>query len=628
MLRNFIVSLLLSTFALSLSAAEQRSVTFTYANDDLLYWGKSKSEIYDIAIRIDDPALVGKKITGIRALINAYEGVESTSLWLSKELTLEKVGNVKVTVPDTYSSDVVPEKVVLPAYENHPFGQLSVELETPYEITSDGIYVGYSLTVPAVDKGVSLTDGQKFPVIISPSDNPKSLYVRASRDFLKWLPYNDRLEAAAAIYVTLEGDLAEYSVGIKEVSDAIVAADNDFSVDAKLTNFGAVSVSSVGYTYSIAGKTLQGSLDFPDPIVPDLSGETSVSFPIERVSELGDFDLHITIDKVNGEKNDNKLASASCSVSVLPFVPVHRPLVEEFTGTWCGWCPRGYIALELLNEEFGDDVVLAAYHDNDPMQAQDFPLNPDDIGFPSATLNRGAAEDPFYGVGNKGFGMKDEVKASIEKPVLAGIDVEAFWTDEAKTEIDVTAKAIFLEDKHDAGYKVGFLLINNGVTGFGTGWFQSNYFAGQQANYVGTELEVLTNWPKTVPNLVFNDVVVDVDGLMGVEGSIPENVTYNEPYTTKFSYDIEGNEVIQDKDKLYVAAFIINPDGTILNANKVKVDAGTSVKAVDTDAFEVSAEYYDISGARVQSPKTGMYLKVARMSDGSLRTEKLLKNKS
>ncbi|MDE7349846.1 MAG: thioredoxin family protein [Muribaculaceae bacterium] len=619
-----IVSCLVAAVSVSAMAAEERSVTFTYANEDLSAWGKAKSEIYDIAIRIEDPALVGKKITGIRALINAYEGLESTSLWLSKELTLEKVGSVKVTVPDTYSAEALPEKVVIPGYEDHPFGQISVSIDTPYEITQEGIYVGYSLTVPAVGKDVPLTDGQKYPVVLSPSENPLSLYVRASKDFLKWLPYNERLGAAAAIYVTLEGELAEYSVGIKQLSDAIVAVDSDFSLQAKLTNFGQVNVSSIGYTYSIAGKTLEGSLDFTDPIVPDLSGETSVSFPIERVSELGDFDLHITIDKVNGQENDNTLASASCSVSVLPFVPVHRPLVEEFTGTWCGWCPRGYIAMELLSEEFGDDVVLAAYHDNDPMQAQEFPLNPDDIGFPSATLNRGEAEDPFYGTGSKGFGMKNEVKASIEVPVLSDVQVEAHWTDEEKTKIAVTADAIFLEDKENAGYKVGFLLICDGLSGKGSSWIQSNYFTGQ-LGYNGTELEVLTTWPSKIPNLVFNDVVVDTDGLKGVAGSIPENVVYNEAYSVSFAYDIARNYIIQDKDKLKVAAFIINPDGTILNSNKTKIGDFTSVNMTDSDAVEVSAEYYDISGSRVSVPENGVFIKLVRMSDGTIRTEKLLR---
>ncbi|MDE6511951.1 MAG: hypothetical protein K2L00_07665, partial [Muribaculaceae bacterium] len=217
----------------------------------------------------------------------------------------------------------------------------------------------------------------------------------------------------------------------------------------------------------------------------------------------------------------------------------------------------------------------------------------------------------------------NEVKASIEESVLADIQVNAHWANEAKTRIEVTATAIFLEDKEDAGYKIGFLLISDGLSGIGSGWIQSNYFTGQQG-YNGTELEVLTAWPSKVANLVFNDVVVDTDGLKGVPGSIPDNVVYNESYTTSFGYDIARNGIIQDKDKLTVAAFIINPDGTILNANKVKVGNTSAVDMLDSEAVEVNAEYYDVSGSRISGPHDGVCIKVMKMSDGSLRTQKIV----
>ncbi|MDE6694096.1 MAG: hypothetical protein K2K05_11995, partial [Muribaculaceae bacterium] len=203
MMKKLLLGCMLSAIGFAAMAAEGSQV-ITYASDDLETWGKGKSEIYDVAIRIEDPALVGKKITAIRALLGTSEGLESTSLWLSKELTLEKIGSVKVTVPDVYSADVVSEPVTVAGIDN-PCGQLSVVLDAPYEITPDGIYVGYSLTVPAVEKGASLTDGQKNPVVVSPSDNPLSMYIRASKDYLKWIPCNDRINAAAAIIVTVEG---------------------------------------------------------------------------------------------------------------------------------------------------------------------------------------------------------------------------------------------------------------------------------------------------------------------------------------------------------------------------------------------------------------------------------------
>ncbi|MDE6633450.1 MAG: hypothetical protein K2K23_10665 [Muribaculaceae bacterium] len=621
MLKKFFASCLLGSAMISAMATES-AITFSYAGDEYAIWGKGKSEIYDSAIRIVDPALVGKKITSIRAVLNAYEGIESTSMWLSKELKLEKIDGVKVTVPDVCAAEVTPEKISLPGSEDS-FGQISTTLSEPYVITEDGIYVGYSFTVPAVEKGQVLSNKQQYPLLLSPCDNPNSLYIRASKDFLKWVSYNDKLGAAAMIYVTIEGEFPEYSVGIKSVPTTYAPLDKDFNIKAVISTPGIKDVTSIGYTYTVDGKSFDRTLEFDSPIASNFVNGTSVDIPIAAWPELGEFTVDLAINKVNGMDNENPGSSASCALKVLPFVPKHRPMLEEFTGTWCGWCTRGYFALEQLNELYGDNVVLAAYHDGDPMQVtSEFPVS--FSGFPNSTLNRNGTEDPYYGNTTDGFGMKKEVIASMETVVPADISVDAVWANEEKTKINVSSAATFFENKENAGYKVGYLLINNGLTGEDESWWQSNYFPGSAVNYIGTELEVLTKWPSKVPDLIFNDVVVDVNGMKGVDDSVPADIEFNKPYASEFSYDIASNDVIQDKDKLYVAAFIINPNGTILNANKVKVVDASGVKSVGSDAEEVSAEFFNLSGMSVAQPQNGIFVKVAKLSDGSLKTSKVI----
>ncbi len=615
--------------AMLCAMATEGTITYTYAGNDFGSWGKNKSEIYDAAIRIEDASLVGKKITGIRAVLNAYEGIESTSLWLSKELTLEKIDGVKVTVPDVYATNIDPEKISLPGVDGE-YGQLSTTLSEPYVITEEGIYVGYSLTVPAVDKGEALTSKQKNPLMFSSCSNPKSLYLRTSKDFLNWLAYNSKLEAAAMIYVTIEGEFEEYSVGLKSLTSTYSAINEAFSIKAEISTPGLQNVSSIDYSYTVGGKKFDKILTFDTPIPADFVNTTSIEFPIDAVSELGEFTIDLTINKVNGNANVNPVASASCGLTVLPFVPVHRPMLEEFTGTWCGWCIRGYLALEMLGEMYGDNIVLAAYHygnqtSADPMQVtKEYPVSTS--GFPSASLNRGPIIDPYYGddpTSTSDFQVNNNVKESMETVAPAEINVKAYWGNEEKTEVKVAASATFFENTANAGYKIGYLLINNGLSGTGSGWIQSNYLANDSVAYRGTPLEVLTTWPSKVPNLVFNDVVVDATAMKGVKGSVPSEIIYNQTNDSEYSFDIASNSVIQDKDKLYVAAFIINPNGTILNANKAKVDGFTAVKALEDNAAEVSAEYYNLSGARVAAPQQGIYVKVAKMSDGSIRTSKV-----
>ncbi len=621
MLKQLLTACAVGSIALSAMAAESQ-VVFTYANDEAGYWGKSKAEIYDVAMRIDAPALAGKKIVSIRAVLNASEGIDASSVWLSKELNLEKIGSKKYNMPDVYADSVAVEKIQIEGFEGE-YGQLSSTLKTPYEITSDGIYVGYTINVTAPEAGQSLTTEQKNPLLLSPSSNPESFYLHTSRSVLKWTPYNNTIGAAAMIYVTLEGEFPEYSVGVNNLAETYADLDKEFYVKAELSNIGVADVTSIDYTYTLnGGEVKDAHLDLADALTPDFTSTYTVMLPIEAIDELGQHEINLTVTKVNGNDNVNAAATATTTVITLPYVPAHRPLVEEFTGTWCGWCTRGYIAMELLAEEFGDDVVLAAYHDGDAMAVtNNYPVNVK--GLPSSTINRNGIVDPYYGngKGDVDFSIKYEVEESMNTVVPADIKVQAVWANEEQTEINVTTSTRFFEDKENTGYKVGYLLINNGLTD--PSWSQSNYYAGSE-DYAGTHLEVLTTWPSSVRDLIFNDVVVDVNGMKGVANSIPENIEFNVENTTEFSYDIASNKVIQDKTKLIVAAFIINPNGTILNAAKSAVSDNVGVGSIENDATEVSAEYFNLSGMRVAAPAAGMYIKVAKMSDGTTRTSKVV----
>ncbi len=618
MFKQLLTACVVSTMGFC-SLATESTVIFTYAGDEAGYWGKGKSETYDVAIRINDPALAGKKIVGIRALINATEGVENTSLWLSKELTLEtgETGG-KVNVPDTYSENVEIKKIKELGVN---CGELATTLSAPYELTEDGIYVGYTLEVPKADK---LTAMQQNPLLLSPCDNPESLYIRASKDFLKWIPYNDRLNAAAIIYVTLEGEFPEYCIGIKNLESAYAAQNGEFSIKADLSNMGTQAAETLDYTYTINGGSHDVHFALEKPITTNFVSPTTVYLPIEAPGELGGYSLELTITKVNGQENLSSTATAATSVSVLPYVPLHRPLIEEFTGTWCGWCTRGFVALELLNETFGDSVVLAAYHSSDPMEVtSDFPVNV--ASFPSGSLNRNGVIDPYYGnYGDEDFGIKYDVIDCINSVAPADIQVEASWDDAEKTKINITTKTRFFENMENHGYKIGYLLINNGLTGDTPSWNQANSYSQMAGKLDGTYLEEISYWPQSVSGLTFNDVVVDVAAMKGVEGSIPENIVYNEENKTNYSINIAANKVIQDKEQLYVAAFIIAPNGTIMNANKTHVGGGSAVNTISSDASEVSAEYYNLAGSRVATPQAGIYVKVAKMSDGTVRTSKVV----
>lgn len=45
----------------------------------------------------------------------------------------------------------------------------------------------------------------------------------------------------------------------------------------------------------------------------------------------------------------------------------HRVLIEDFTGAWCGWCPRVSSSIETLESQNNDKIVAVALHNGDKM---------------------------------------------------------------------------------------------------------------------------------------------------------------------------------------------------------------------------------------------------------------------
>jgi hypothetical protein len=72
-------------------------------------------------------------------------------------------------------------------------------------------------------------------------------------------------------------------------------------------------------------------------------------------------------------------------------------LLEEGTGTWCGWCPDGAQVIEEIIEPSYPRAVIASFHNGDVMTLSGDPYNGAFIsGFPGGTIDRIA-----YGTGTK-----------------------------------------------------------------------------------------------------------------------------------------------------------------------------------------------------------------------------------
>lgn len=613
--------------------------TFTYApyGSDTYRFGKNKAETYDVAIRIDDPALVGKRIVGVVAPIMTDESIADPSCWLSSALKLENKKNV---------ADIASQSATLIPSTDTELASLQTTFATPYTITEAGVYVGYTFTVSVAD-----TEDKKTPLAVTygPSDN--GFFIHTSRSYLKWRNRKEALldGAVSCMKVIIEGEFQPHSVGVASITPLLMEANKDASLKVEFVNHGSEPVATINYTYTIGSEApVSATHTFATPLPPQYGASAQVNIPVRTSLPSANYPVVVKVTEVNGVANADVTASATGEVSVIDFVPVTRPLVEEYTGTWCGYCPRGYIAMERLNHMYGDRFLGLAFHAGsgggyEPMQmVTEFPSSVD--GFPMSVVNRVAKVDPYYGNTNQEhMGITKLWEQLASQMADADVNVALSWDD--ATHLRARAKVRFVKSSTDADYRISFCLTGDNLTGEawkGTSdvWYQSNYFAGESSEaFPGDDWKVFTQGGKVVLDLVYNDVVLKYDNPKGLPGSLPSAITAGEVIEVEQVFDLstirnfKGYDIVNDPTSLRVAAIVTQgAAGNYINGHKSPKAGpqnggsnpdGIEGVAANTPATPVAEQWHDLQGRPLAGPlPTGITLRTVTLSDGTTHTTK------
>lgn len=320
-------------------------------------------------------------------------------------------------------------------------------------------------------------------------------------------------------------------------------------------------ITNIDYTITTGSNVYKGHMDV-SPITYMMTAEVLIPFPADAA--VGTKTKTLTITKVNGLTNETAENKATGTLVTVKRKPKKVPLVEEATGTWCGWCPRGAVGMRMLNNAFRDDVVTIAVHHNDPLQLSDYYL--DANSFPGCQINRGGFVDPYYGSDDQPFGIRKDVEAALRDYTIGEIAVNAEWTDKNQTAIKVTTTTTFVENVSSSPYQIGYLLLEDGQTGFA----QKNYFSGK--NITDTNLKPMVDQPAVISDFKHDHVPVAVwQPKTGVAGTLPATIKSEVPMTYTYTLSIAGNTRIQNKENLSVVALLLNKNThEVLNAAKFK----------------------------------------------------------
>ena len=597
-----------------------KSIVFSYFTDDnITVAGTSKTETYDVAIKLKGD-FVGSYISSILLPIIDPEAVTNVSAWLTTELRIDENGK---NVPNLVSKEADLSNV-------NDDGFVVVTLDKPYLIGEDEVYVGYTFTVTDVDNGYGAS-----PIALCDAQDEDGLYIHTSNTYLKWLNYAQVFAANSAVKVVLAGQNIMSNAALAAQSKEVFLQKNEpGKATLDVVNLGGNGVQSVELECDIAGQSYTTTVDLDQPIPNVYGAASTITVDVPALSEIGHYDLTVKVTKVNGQPNEQANAVSTGSVEVISFVPTHRAVLEEYTGTWCQYCPRGFIGLEEMNRLYPHDFIGISYHNGDPMEIMSSDKFPSDVaGFPDAWIDRVRETDAFAGdldYYSYQFGIDQAWLEQCEVFAPANIDVSATYNTD-KTEVTATSTVAFPFAVNNNKYLVTYVLTADELSGTSSDWAQVNAYAGAQG--WPASMDIFTKAGSPVTGLKFSDVAIMAPSIYGMAGSLPETIPAEAPQTHTYTFNLAkavstGNEnLVQDINKLNVVALLIDTEtGAVVNANKCHVTSlvGIAQFASEDDNNAVSIEYFDIAGRKLAPAQaTGVVLKKISYKDGSAKSVKI-----
>lgn len=325
----------------------------------------------------------------------------------------------------------------------------------------------------------------------------------------------------------------------------------------KVKNLGTTAITSFDITANYNGANLNQT--FSGLTMASLA-EQSFTLTTPIVLVAGSNPLTYTVSNVNGAGADNDAADNVSVTTVNPVVPAVGKMVvgEEATGTWCQWCPRGTVYMDLFETDYSDFWAGIAVHNGDPMTEASYDTGIGTLigGYPSALVDRGADVDPS--------GMATQFFARLQVAPTAFIENGATW-DPATRILNVSVTADFQAAANN-NYKLACVLTEDGVTGT-TGYAQSNAYAGGGNGAMGG-FESLPN-PVPAAQMVYDHVARAIQpSFDGYATSFPATVAVNAMHTVNFQFTLPAS---WDENNIHVIGMLIAPNGTIDNAGKATI---------------------------------------------------------
>lgn len=359
-------------------------------------------------------------------------------------------------------------------------------------------------------------------------------------------------------------DVTPYTLPALNGAGNMIGITNGLVGQSRLMTFTARNLG----TTAITSFDLSVSQNGGAPVTQNITGvniaslatyNVNISTPFTLTAGLNTFVA--TISNVNGMGSDNDTTDDVISTSFTPVQPASGKVVvgEEGTGTWCQWCPRGAVYMDMLTEKYAGYYAGIAVHNSDPMTlaAYDTPLSAMFTGYPSALVDRGAVIDPS--------GLETDFLNRVTV-APAGFIVNGATYDGGTRQLAVSVTTT-LQQNITGNYKMICVITEDSVTGTGSSYNQQNAYSGGAYGPMGG-FESLGN-PVPAALMNYNHVARAISpSFTGMANAFGTSATAGQVFTFNFYYTLPA---AWDANQIHIIGMMVDPSGVINNAGTATI---------------------------------------------------------
>ncbi len=291
-----------------------------------------------------------------------------------------------------------------------------------------------------------------------------------------------------------------------------------------------------------------------------------------------------------------------------------KMVVEELTGSWCGYCVRGAVNMKSMLQKHPDTFIGIAIHSGDFLSADEYlsyiyslASNAGTVGYPCSVTSRDYTMGTGIDLWNE---LYDYITAQPIKATV-GLSIEPSGVD---GEYTATSRTVFNLAAMGGLYRMAYAIIENDVYEPDDARYrQHNSYAGGTTPMDGYE-----NLDEYVTDYHFEHVARGTIGAPeGISGSLPEYIEAGKEYVHATTFQLP--DAVLNADNVQVVAMIVNThDGTIVNADRINLtNAQTSIGHTPTNGGQRQSQLHTIDGRTANNSCRGLI--IVRNADGTVR---------